>query len=219
MEFLVYNEESNVISLSDYLNIRRKIEDNSDNKISRTGAQRKIYFNKDINYLVDVSSREGLNTDRYSINIYDGDFQHMQLDKQSNRDGTIYRQYTYLSAQQYYLLMNGQTDFLHDSDDPLFQDFYLQLTINQLSVGVVVDYKREMYRMGYGQDYLIFDTQISSTYNVDDIDFLSEELLTYPRLEPDKAVMTYRKGMDIPRVIANALHLGENVRRIGSGAQ
>ena len=97
MNFEVYSEESNVIEYSEYTAMIHKIEQNEENHQSHPGNQRRIYFNRDINYLVDGSGQEGVNIDRYSINIYDHDGNRMVLDKRSLRDGTVYRQYTYLS--------------------------------------------------------------------------------------------------------------------------
>ena len=55
MNYEIYSEESNVIGIYDYTVIRNKIAGNAENKISRQGKQRSVYFNQDINYLVDMS--------------------------------------------------------------------------------------------------------------------------------------------------------------------
>ena len=219
MNYEIYSEESNVIGICDYAVIRNKIEKNQDNKVSRQGRQRKIYFNRDINYLVDVCGQEDVNTDRYSINIYDGDIGHMILDKQSNREGTIYRQYTYITAQQCESILHGDIGWMAQSDDALLRDLYLQMTINQCVPGVIVDYTREMYRMGYSGDYLIFDTEICSTYDIDPKQLstgqlVREALKMTERLEPGKVVMTYRQGLGMPKVLASIVGWGQNRRQL-----
>ena len=219
MNYEIYSEESNVIGICDYAVIRNKIEKNQDNKVSRQGRQRKIYFNRDINYLVDVSGQEDVNTDRYSINIYNGDTRHMTLDKQSNREGTIYRQYTYITTQQCERILQGDIGWMAESDDVLLRELYLQMTINQRVPGVIVDYTREMYRMGFSGDYLIFDTQIRSTYDIEPGQLSPERLVQdvfkmTERLEPGKVVMTYRQGLGMPKVLANIVGWGQNRRQI-----
>lgn len=219
MNYEIYSEESNVIGIGDYTAIRSKIENNQDNKVSRQGRQRKIYFNRDINYLVDVSGQGDVNTDRYSINIYDSDMEHMILDKQSNREGTIYRQYTYITTQQCESILHGDIQWMKDSEHVLLRDLYLQMTINQRVPGVMVDYTREMYRLGYSGDYLIFDTDIRSTYEIHPKQ-LSLEQLTLDifsmtgRLEPEKVVMTYRQGMGMPKVLASIVGWGQSRRQL-----
>lgn len=219
MNYEIYSEESNVIGIGDYAAIRSKIEKNQDNKVSRQGRQRKIYFNRDINYLVDVSGHGDVNTDRYSINIYDSDVEHMILDKQSNREGTIYRQYTYITTQQCESILHGHIQWMKNSEHVLLRDLYLQMTINQRVPGVMVDYTREMYRLGYSGDYLIFDTDIRSTYDIHPQQ-LSMEQLTQDifrmtgRLEPEKVVMTYRQGMGMPKVLASIVGWGQSRRQL-----
>lgn len=211
MNFEVYSEESNVIEYSEYTAMIHKIEQNEENHQSHPGNQRRIYFNRDINYLVDGSGQEGVNIDRYSINIYDHDVNRMVLDKRSLRDGTVYRQYTYLSLNQYSKLMGGDTDWMRSSDQPLIRELYLQLTINRLTPGVVVDFHRSVYRLGYTGDHLIFDTAIDSTYEIIPEKLLDRDLQMKSRLEPNTIVMTYRQEMGIPKVLRHMLGLSQSV--------
>lgn len=221
MNYEIYSEESNVIGFYDYTIIRNKIADNRDNKISRQGRQRSIYFNQDINYLVDISGKEGRNSDTYSINIYDKDSQHMILEKRSQRDGTIYRQHTYITLSQCDRIIHGQIDWMKDSENLLFRDLFLQMTINQKWPGVIVDYTRQVYRLGYSGDFLIFDTSLESSYDVNLKHLTASELghtdfHMENRLEMGKVIMTYRQGMGMPKVLAGIMDLSCNYRLAGN---
>lgn len=221
MNYEIYSEESNVIGFYDYTVMRNKIGANKENYMSREGRMRCLYFNQDINYLVDLSSQEAFNKDTYSIRIYDEDWELMILDKQSNRGGTIYRQHTYLSPVQCESILHGDIEWMKDSECLLFRDLYLQMTINQRWPGVIVDYSRQMFRLGYGGDYLIFDTAIESTYDIK-LGQLSAPSLACSsfnmerRLEPGKVVMTYHQEMGMPKVLANIMDMSLSYRLSGS---
>ena len=221
MSYEIYSEESNVIGMYDYTVICNKLGKNRENKINCQEHQRSIYFNQDINYLIDMAGKNGMNTDRYSINIYDYNTEHMTLEKQSNRDGTIYRQHTYLTEYQCENILHRNIEWMKDSDNLLFRDLYLQMTINQKWPGVIVDYTRQMYRLGYGGDLLIFDTAIESSYDIrleamTAAGLARDNFHMENRLEPGKIVMTYRQGMGIPKVLAGLMDLSCNYRLAGN---
>lgn len=221
MNYEIYSEESNVIGIYDYTMIRSKIAGNSENTIRRQGRQRSIYFNQDINYLVDLSGKDGADTDRYSINIYDHDIKHMILDKQSSRGGTIYRQHTYITPAQCESIIHRDIEWMKESDRLLLRDLYLQMTINQKWPGVIVDYTRQIYRLGYGGDFLIFDTSIESSYDIrlesmNASGLAGDNFHMESRLEPGTVVMTCRQGMGMPKVLANIMDLSCNYRLAGN---
>lgn len=221
MSFEIYSEESNVIGFYDYTMICAKMSARHENCIRRQGHQRSIYFNQDINYLVDTSEDKNVNHDRYSINIYDRDIHHMILNKQSNRDGTIYRQYTYLTVPQCESIIHKDISWMKDSDQPLFRDLYLEMTINQKWPGVVVDCRRQVFGIGRGGDYLIFDREIESTYDIrleskKAEDLAGDSFAMEPRLEPQKVVMTYRQGIGMPKVLTNIIDMSHNYRAVGN---
>ena len=221
MNFEIYSEECNVIGFYDYTMICAKLSARNENSIHRQGHQRSIYFNQDINYLVDTSGDKNVNCDRYSINIYDRDIHHMILNKQSNRDGTIYRQYTYLTVPQCESIIHKDIGWMKDSDQPLFRDLYLEMTINQKWPGVIVDCQRQIFSVGRGGDFLIFDRKIESTYDIrleskNAGDLAGESFAMEPRLEPQKVVMTYRQGMGMPQFLANMIDMSHNYRVAGN---
>ena len=167
-----------------------------------------------------MSSQEAFNKDTYSIRIYNGDWKHTTLDKQSNRGGTIYRQHTYLSPDQCESILHGDIQWMKESEELLFRDLYLQMTINQNWPGVLVDYSRQLYRLGYGGDYLIFDTAIESTYDIKLKQLTAKSLACgnfnmEGRLEPGKIVMTYHQEMGMPKVLANLMDLSLSHRLTG----
>jgi len=211
MNYEVYSEESNIINHIDFMNIKKKI---SSNMIIREGKEfyiRKIYFNRDINYL-DNSDKEKNNCDTFSINIKDNSLDFIMLEKKSFREGIIHKNYTYISKAQCDSILTGDISWMKDEINDILNDLYLQMTINEIKIGVVVDYQREVYRLNSSDNYFIFDKAIKSTYDIKGLDLLKAELQMRDRLEKNKTVMTYRQSINIPRFVANVLHLGESIR-------
>ena len=62
-------------------------------------------------------------------------------------------------------MIHKDIKWMADSENLLFRDLYLQMTINQKWPGVIVDYTRQAYRLA-GGDFLVFDTSIQSSYDI-----------------------------------------------------
>ncbi len=219
MNYEIFCEESSVIGIYDYMMIKNKIEKSNGYRVSCQGLVRGIYFNQDINYLTERVGGGSANTDRYSINIYDNDPQHMVLDKRSSRDGTIFRQHTYISPDQCERMIHKDIKWMADSENLLFRDLYLQMTINQKWPGVIVDYTRQAYRLA-GGDFLVFDTSIQSSYDIkleamNIAGLAGKDFHMESRLEPGKVVMTYRQSLGMPKILAGLMDLSENYRLAG----
>lgn len=214
ISYEVYSEESNIISYMDFKNIKEKISSNVINKKGKEFYIRKIYFNQDINYL-NTSGKGRSNCDTYSINIRDLSLDLIMLEKKSFREGIIQKNYTYISREQCDLLLSGDISWMKDDFNSILNDLYLQMVINEIKIGVVVDYQRELYRLNTSGNYFVFDKSIKSTYDIDGRDLLDAELEMSDRLEKNKTVMTYRQSIDLPRFITNVLHIG-NSRRSGA---
>lgn len=214
MNYEAYYEENNVIRKKDYNNIKSTIEKNKKNRLGCINHIRKIYYNKDINYLTDSIDIAYSNTDSFCMTIENLNLDRIILEKKCNREGTIYKSYTYLSKEQCERLLNNDYEWLKDCEEQIMKDLHLQITINKLSIGVVVDYQRESYRINKQNDYVVFDTSIRSTYEWDNQSVFTNELPTKERLEPGRVVMTFKQATQIPNIVVSILKLGDRSLRI-----
>lgn len=214
MIYEAYYEENNVIRKRDYNNIKSTIEKNEKNKLGCINHIRKIYYNNDINYLTDSIGIAYSNTDSFCIIIENFNLDHIILEKKCNREGTIYKSYTYLTKEQCEKLLNNDYKWLKDSEEQVMKDLFLQITINKLAIGVVVDYMREAYRINKQNDYVVFDTSIRSTYNWNNECIFTNELPATERLEEGRVVMTFKQATQIPKIVINMLELGDRNLRI-----
>lgn len=201
-----YIEETQLIDFMDYRNITGRISGHS-------AKLRKVYFNKDINYLHGVLKGTD-NFDRYSLNIRNPEDSRFQLERQSFREGTFYSTYTYLDKAQCDRLVTGDIEWMKDSSDSLIREMYIQMDINEIKPGVVVEYEREIYRIHCSSDMIMFDKSIKSSYDFEGCEVFSNELVLKERLEEGACVMTYHQPVMVPRVVASLLNFREGKKMI-----
>ena len=188
MELEAYYETNNVITGKDYKKMIDSVERSPKGKLGRKNCIRKIYFNV------------------YSIVMIDGDMDHLMVEKKSRRDGIVYKSYAPLEKSECDRLLRGDVRWLRDSVYPVLNSLYLEVTINQLRVGVVVEYEREKYRLNGTEDYIEFDFSIRSVYGRR-LEVLSPELPMKERLAPDHIVMTYKQSVSMPKFMEKVFKL------------
>ena len=141
------------------------------------------------------------NTDSYCVMMTDWDTDHLILEKKSKREGLISKSYTRLSEEEFERILDGDYEWMASARESIFRDFYLQLTINQLRPGVVVDYERQAFRMNSKKEYMVFDLSIRSTYLFTKDTVLSPLLEQTERLEQNRVVVTYKQMAELPGFI------------------
>jgi hypothetical protein len=206
----MYYEENNVIPEKEYERIIEALKKEKNYKPVRPSVVRKIFFNKDINYLTDALSVNQSNTENYSIVMTDWDTSRLVLEKKSIREGLISKCHTYLSETQFEKIIDGDYEWMKTGKDGLLRDFYLQLTINEIRPGVVVDYTRQAFRLNNSKDYMIFDKSVSSTYLFTKDTLLSPLLEQKERLEKNHVVVSYKQTAEMPGIIYRLANISPN---------
>lgn len=198
-----YIEETHLIDHKEY----EYLTERRQNKIST--RIRKIYFNREINYLNGV--RRGCeNFDRYSINILDFDSGRFQIERQCYREGTYYSTYTYLDKAHCMRMIQGDIEWMSKFNDTLIREMSVWFAANRPGVGVIVDYVRETYHVRYENSMIFFDKSIASSYDFEIKELFDPEYKMKERLEKDTCVMTYRQKVMVPRVMASLLNYSDH---------
>lgn len=210
----MYYEENNIIPEDEYERIIETLQKGRNFKSVRPSAIRKIFFNREINYLVDAVSADQANSESYCIMMTDWETGHLILERKSRREGLISKSHTYLSEEQFEMIIDGEYEWMKESHDQLLREFYLQLTINQIRPGVVVDYSRQSFRMNNRKEYMVFDSSIRSTYLFTKDTLLSPLLEQTERLEPQHIVMTYKKAAEMPGIIYRLMGISQMQHRL-----
>lgn len=203
MEREIYYENCHVIDRKDYLRMMKKVEAVPENRLSKTSTIRKIYFNQEMNYLEPTSDED---KDVYSIVVVDKDLGSLVIERKSCRSGMIYKDYLPITEKDCRKLLSGDFEWLKDSPFALFCELYREITINHRSIGAIVDYERQRYKIHNSNDYMEFDLSVKST-DVCSGDLLCGDLDMKERLEKKHIVFTYKQSVQLPPMFKSILSL------------
>ena len=81
----MYYEENNIIPKEEYKHIIDTLHKEKKFRPARISVVRKVFFNREINYLTDAVSVNQENTDSYCVMMTDWDTDHLILEKKSKR--------------------------------------------------------------------------------------------------------------------------------------
>ena len=144
--------------------------------------------------------------DIYSIVMVNFDREHLMVERKSRRSDMIYKDYapiTYTECQQ---IFRGDVHWLKESDYPVLNALYLEIKVNLRTIGVIVDYERQRFRVNNSNDYIDFDLSVRSIYGQKG-DLLSEQLDMKERLDDKHVIMTYKQSANIPPIFKSVLAL------------
>lgn len=202
----VYYENSNVLNLKDYEQMMKIIQAMPENRSSKINRIRKIYFNDEINYLEDELDTSAMDKDVYSIVMVDFDLDHLMIERKSRRSGMIYKDYTPISLEEYKKLLRGDVQWLKESDEHVLNNLYLEITINLKTIGVIVEYERQRFRLNNSNDYIDFDLSVRSIHGRKG-DLLAHQLDMKERLDSNHIIMTYKQSANLPPIFKAVLAL------------
>lgn len=203
MEREIYYENYHVIDRKDYLQMMKKVEDTPENRLSKTSKIRKIYFNKNINYLEPATEDD---KDVYSIVMVDHDLTNLVIERKSCRSGMIYKDYMPVTEDACRKLFAGDFEWLQESNIRLFQELYREITINHQTIGVVVDYERQRFKIHNSNDYMEFDLSVKSAYDCTG-DLLCGDFDMKERLDKKNIIFTYKQSIQLPQMFKSILSL------------
>ena len=110
----MYYEENNIIPKEEYKHIIDTLHKEKKFRPARISVVRKVFFNREINYLTDAVSVNQENTDSYCVMMTDWDTDHLILEKKSKREGLISKSYTRLSEEEFERILDGDYELIPD---------------------------------------------------------------------------------------------------------
>lgn len=206
MDREVYYENNNVIDVKDYEEMIETIQDTPGNRLSKVNKVRKIYFNDDINYLEDGLDAGSDDKDVYCIVMVNFDTEHLMVERRSRRSGMIYKDYAPITAGECRRIFRGDVRWLKESPYSLLKNLYLEITVNLRTIGVVVDYERQRFKVHNSNDYIEFDLSVRSIYGRKG-DLLADQLDMKERLDAGHVIMAYKQSIHIPPIFRSLLAL------------
>lgn len=214
MNSLKYRHEyKHYISMADFLMLTGKIRLFTQPDEHMNGGSyfiRSLYFDnyrdKALRGKIDgISVRE-----KFRIRFYDMDDSFIRLEKKSKHKGLCLKESAELTREQTEMIIRGEWDFLAVSDDPLLNDFFVNLTTDCLRPRLIVDYTRQAYVYPIGNVRVTFDYDIHSSCSTDL--FFSPEVSPVP--VPNTIIMEVKYDEFLPQIIADITQLDS--RQTGS---
>ena len=109
-----------------------------------------------------------------------------------------------LTYEQAQAIVDGKTDWMMDSDEPLIRELYTHMKSEQLQPKTIVDYEREPFVFGPGHVRVTLDYNIRS--GLDCTDFLNAKCITVPAAF-NVCILEVKWDNYLPDIIRDAVHL------------
>ena len=178
----VYRHEwKHELSFQDSLILRQRLRavmEPDPNAVDGKYFIRSLYFDN----LNDKALREKLDgvnrREKFRLRCYNGDPSLIHLEKKSKLDGLGTKFSANVTAEEAQKLIDGDLDWMLDSDRPLVRELYVKMRSQGLRPKTIVDYTREpfIYRPGNGRVTLDYDIRSGLGCT----DFLNPRAVTVP---------------------------------------
>ena len=201
------HEWKHEISVSDMIAIRqrmRAIAKSDTHALDGKYEIRSLYFDN----LADKALREkidGVNCrEKFRIRYYNDDLSFIRLEKKSKWNGLGNKQSTTLSADEAQAIVDGDLDWMMDSERPLLQELYTKMTLQGLGPKTIVDYTREPFVYAPGNVRVTLDYNIRTGLGC--TDFLNPNAITIPAGDAP-IILEVKWDEYLPSVIRDAVQL------------
>jgi len=136
---------------------------------------------------------------KFRIRVYNKDDTYIRLEKKVKHNKGGIKESVLLSKEAYRRILQGEFEFLRDSQIALLREFYIELTARNLKPKVIVEYDRQTFVYDYGQVRITFDKHIR--YERNKLDVFEKEAMFLPAIQPDQVVMEVKFTGFLPNVI------------------
>ncbi len=207
------HEIKHEISYSDMLVIRQRL---SAVAYRDSHAQDGKYYIRSLYFdnLYDKALTEKINgtsrREKFRIRYYNGNTSLIRLEKKSKTVSLGNKQNAPLTAEQAQSIIDGNTEWMLNSEFPLIRELYSRMTLQGLEPKTIVDYTREPFIFPAGNVRVTLDYNIRSGMRC--TDFLDPDCVTVP--VTDSIVLEVKWDEYLPDIIRDAVSL-EN-RRSGA---
>lgn len=151
-----------------------------------------------------------LSRKKFRIRIYNFKDDVIKLEIKSRNGQFITKESSPLTLHQYNAIRNGDYNFLGESRDLVFNEFYYQITNNRLMPDVIVDYVREAYISDINNIRITFDKNLRT--GLADTSLFDPSLVTVDVIEKPLHVLEIKYDNFLPSHLRNILQIASNQR-------
>ena len=171
---------------------------------------RSLYFDN----LADKALMEKINgmsqREKFRIRYYNGNKSVIFLEKKSKFGNLGNKQRARLTAEQAQSIVDGDTEWMLDSELPLLRELYSKMTTQGIAPKTIVDYTRKTFIFPAGNVRVTLDYNIRSGMRC--TDFLDPDCITVP--VTDSIILEVKWDAYLPDIIRDAVALSD--RREGA---
>ncbi len=141
--------------------------------------------------------------EKFRIRYYNKDTSVIHLEKKSKINGMCLKQKTVLSSQMAQDIVNGNYEWMLESDDSLITELYSKIMSHGLRPRTIVDYDREPFVFDAGNVRVTLDYNIRTGINC--TDFLNPDCITLPTGAP--LILEVKWDEYLPDIIRDIIQL------------
>ena len=169
---------------------------------------RSLYFD-DIHNTALFEKQSGvLKRKKYRIRIYNLKDSVIKLEKKSRVAQFIHKESAPLTRQEYDMIINQDIDFLKESGNKLFHEFYFDIVSSLFKPRVIVDYIREAFIWDGSNVRITFDKYLKT--GLYETDIFNKDIPTIDVLEEPKMILEIKYDNFLPDFIRCILQINSN---------
>ncbi|WP_029233149.1 polyphosphate polymerase domain-containing protein [Butyrivibrio sp. VCB2006] len=160
---------------------------------------RSLYFDDYMNSAYEEKNMGIQFRKKYRIRIYNFSDRSIKLERKIKNGKYIFKEAAKLTKQQVYDILDGNYDFLLQSDNNFLREFYYECVSKMLRPRVIVDYDRAPYILDAGTVRITFDMKVRAA--VGSFDIFDGTLPTLSALPSDKLIMEVKYTEFLPQIV------------------
>lgn len=195
------------INYSDIMTIRQRLkalcrpDPNADNGKYMV---RNLYFDNLYDKIL-CEKVNGINyREKFRLRYYDNDISYIKLEKKGNYNGLRTKQSEILTVEETNSIINGDTDWMMESEYELIRELYLKTKSQGLKPKTIVEYTREPFVYPVGDVRITIDYDIRT--GIMSTDFLDRDCVTIP-VRNSPTILEVKWKEFLPSLIQDALQL------------
>lgn len=201
------------INYSDYISIKSRLKNFA--KLDKNASENGVYHIRSLYFdnFNDKSLMEKINgfnnREKFRIRFYNHNHSFIKLEKKSKANGLCYKSSAQLTKEECEKILNGNIEFLKDSNIAVLKEFYCKLKYQCLKSKTIVDYTREAYIFNAGNVRITIDRNIKSgLYSTSIFD---PELPTLGLINDNPIILEIKYDNFLPDIIRDLIQT--NMRR------
>lgn len=205
------HELKHYINFSDYISIKSRLRsimhidknanENNEYKI-RSLYFDNVYDKALMEKVIGVPKRH-----KFRIRFYNDNHEFIRLEKKSKIRGLCLKDSEKITKKECEKIINGDIEFLRDSNKKLFIDLYSEMKGNLLRPKTIVDYTREAYIYPIGNVRITFDKSVRTGLN--NINMFDDNLPTIETIDNKYIVLEVKFDEFLPQIIRDIIQVKE----------